>query len=260
MAEVLPSWLHWLDTVPSTNSWALERLDVLQPGDVVYTPRQTAGRGQFDRPWLSPPGVVTASFIWGSIAPARQVGFSLAAGLSVIYGLEDLMPQLQGQLRLKWPNDIWYQQRKVAGILSEGRGERLVVGIGCNLRADFSDRERASLGDPVSLHQLVAGVPEPVALLGAWRRYLGEAVFLVQARGLDPLVPALGARNGLGDRWVSVETGGDRVAGRSIGFDGLGRLLLAIGGESSAADGMVAVATGRVCGWSATPIAGASDA
>ena len=63
LAENNPPWLHWLAQTPSTNSWALAHAAELQHGDVVFTPQQTAGRGQGDRVWYSPPGVLTASFV-----------------------------------------------------------------------------------------------------------------------------------------------------------------------------------------------------
>jgi BirA family transcriptional regulator, biotin operon repressor / biotin---[acetyl-CoA-carboxylase] ligase len=127
-----PAWLHWLDQTPSTNSWSIEHLSQLQHGDVVFTPQQTAGRGQFDRIWHSPPGVLTASFILDGLDPSQQSGLSLAVGLAVIYAIEDLAISCQNCLQLKWPNDIWYDQRKLAGILCEVSKDRLIVGIGCN--------------------------------------------------------------------------------------------------------------------------------
>jgi BirA family transcriptional regulator, biotin operon repressor / biotin---[acetyl-CoA-carboxylase] ligase len=162
--STLPSWLHWLPETPSTNTWAIEHAAQLQHGDVVFTPKQTAGRGQFDRVWQSPPGVLTASFILDEVP---LTGLSLAVGLAVIYAIEDLInsPNI---LQIKWPNDIWHQQQKLAGILCEVHKTRVVVGIGCNLQVDLP----AALSNAISLHQLHALEISELAMLTSIRRYL----------------------------------------------------------------------------------------
>jgi BirA family transcriptional regulator, biotin operon repressor / biotin---[acetyl-CoA-carboxylase] ligase len=233
-----PCWLHWLESVPSTNSWAIEQGAKLHHGDVVFTPHQTAGRGQFDRLWQSPPGVLTASFILDGMKPERQVGFSLAAGLSTIYAIEDLLPALQSQLQLKWPNDLWYQQRKLAGILCEAKGHRLIVGIGCNLQADFSALVPGQVGNPISLHQIdPQGFQEidrklqdyRLELLAKMRQYLLEAASLVRLKGLVPLLPALQHRDGLQGRSLQIESPPHGlITGQGAGIDYLGRLQIAL--------------------------------
>lgn len=257
----MTDWLHWLETVPSTNSWAMEQGSHLSHGDVVFTPRQTAGRGQFDRSWQSPPGVLTTSIILEGLAPAQQVGFSLIAGLCLIYSLEDLLPNLASQLQLKWPNDLWYQQRKLAGILCEAKGDRLIVGIGCNLKADFSGIPTSHIGHRIDLHQIdppgflaLASQPEDyrIALLTKLRRYLLEATALVQAKGLEPLLPALQQRDGLRGRDLTIELPSGSIAGQGAGLDALGRLQILLPEHPGALElacgpaTILAVTTGRV--------------
>jgi BirA family transcriptional regulator, biotin operon repressor / biotin---[acetyl-CoA-carboxylase] ligase len=256
----MADWLHWLETVPSTNSWAMAQGSSLSHGDVVFTPQQTAGRGQFDRTWQSPPGVLTTSIILDGFVPAKQVGFSLVAGLSLIYSLEDLLPSLASQLQLKWPNDLWYRQRKLAGILCEAKGERLIVGIGCNLKADFSALPAGQIGHPIDLHQIdpqgflaISNQPTDyrITLLTKIRRYLLEAAALVQARGLEPLLPALQQRDGLRGKDLQIELPSDSLAqplsriitGQGAGLDTLGRLQILL---PEAPDAVLAIATGRV--------------
>lgn len=225
----VPSWLYWLETCPSTNTWALEHLDKFQNGDGVFTERQTAGRGQQGRTWQAPPGVLTASFVLDS--SGTSTGFSLAAGLAVIYTLEDLLPDLK--LQLKWPNDIWLQQRKLAGILCEERSGRLVVGVGLNCSVNFSETERVQLGDPISLHQVVDRVPETLQLLTAIRSYLRQAISVYAhsesvrpLTGLTRLLPQLNQRHALQGQWVEVQLPQEQVAGDVVGIDASGCLLL----------------------------------
>jgi BirA family transcriptional regulator, biotin operon repressor / biotin---[acetyl-CoA-carboxylase] ligase len=252
----MTDWLHWLETVPSTNSWAIAQGHKLGHGDAVFTPQQTAGRGQFDRAWQSPPGVLTASIILDDLIPAKQVGFSLVAGLSLIYSLEDLLPTLESQLQLKWPNDLWYQQRKLAGILCEAKGTRLIVGIGCNLQADFSALSASQVGNPISLHQIdpegflaISNQPEDyrITLLTKIRRYLLEAAALVQAQGIEPLLPALQKRDGLRGRNLQIELPSGSIAGQGVGIDTLGRLQILLSETPEPRQRRIlAVATGRV--------------
>jgi BirA family biotin operon repressor/biotin-[acetyl-CoA-carboxylase] ligase len=106
---------------------------------------------------------------------------SLVAGLAVIQAVESLLPELQGQCQLKWPNDVIVSDgavnpRKLAGILCEATAShpdqpvRVVVGIGLNYNAVFSDPNLASTA--ISLHQLVSEVPTEMELLTSLRTWL----------------------------------------------------------------------------------------
>ena len=109
------------------------------PGEGVYAclaERQTAGRGRRGRAWqASPYGSVLVSVAWTVTETAGPFGVvSLAAGVAVARALESV--GVAGAV-LKWPNDVLWQARKLAGILIEMRGEagamRVVVGVGINV-------------------------------------------------------------------------------------------------------------------------------
>ncbi|PSB28610.1 biotin--[acetyl-CoA-carboxylase] ligase [Stenomitos frigidus] len=235
----LPVWLHWLDTCPSTNSWAIAHRSSLRHGDVVFTPQQTAGRGQHGRVWQAPPGVLTASFVLESISVAQLPVVSLGAGLSVIYAVEDLLPNLQNTLRLKWSNDVLLDGRKLAGILCEatanGSMGRVIVGIGLNCCVDFEQAGLGAdaIGQALSLHQVVPIVPEALALLERLRHYLLQTAGLLQPKhnanestGLTALLPALRNRDALLGHTIIVETDSEQVAGEAVGISDRGHLLL----------------------------------
>ncbi len=237
-------WLHWLDQTPSTNSWAIEHQHILQHGDVVFTPQQTAGRGQFDRVWHSPPGVLTASFVLDGLDPTKHSGLSLAMGLAVIYAIEDLATGCQNNLQLKWPNDICYYQRKLAGILCEFSQERLIVGIGCNLQVDFVAAGVAGKisGNPLSLHQIHPNTVDPLALLVKLRHYLLEAAGILQHRGLDLLLPAIQNRDALRDQSIAMELPQQTIQGVGAGINILGHLQIRLANQQ-----VQSFAAGRVC-------------
>lgn len=230
-----PDWLHWLETCPSTNTWAIAHTQVLRDGDVVFTPHQTAGRGRQGRTWHSPQGVLTASFILDRVLPAYQPLLSLAAGLAVLYAVEDLLPACQSQLQIKWPNDVLLQGRKLAGILCETAtalpAERVVVGIGLNRCADLKAMAQHPGGSlqPISLHEVVATVPEPLPLLERLRHYLREAVGFLHpkaASNFAALLPALRARDALMGQSILLDLGGEQLLGRAAGISDRGYLQL----------------------------------
>lgn len=238
-----PSWLHWLDTCPSTNTWAHQQAAQLQHGDVVFTRRQTSGRGQHGRTWHAPIGVLTASFVLDNLNSSLLSGMSLAVGLATIYAIEDLVPDCSGILRLKWPNDVWINGCKLAGILCEATSDkaagktRVVVGIGLNRCVDF-DRARLdarAIGNAVSLHSISSAVPDELSLLRRLRHYLLELGDMfsktekpVSKSGLAPLLSELRCRDALFGLSVAIELPSETIAGQAAGIDGYGRLLLSL--------------------------------
>jgi BirA family biotin operon repressor/biotin-[acetyl-CoA-carboxylase] ligase len=107
-----------LASTPSTQDVARG----LPLGSVVVADQQTSGRGRLGRRWDAPPGsALLASFV----LRARPLA-SLAAGVAAAAACGE-------PVRLKWPNDLLIEGRKLAGILVERRDERCVVGIGVNL-------------------------------------------------------------------------------------------------------------------------------
>jgi BirA family transcriptional regulator, biotin operon repressor / biotin---[acetyl-CoA-carboxylase] ligase len=240
--ENLPEWLHWLDHCPSTNTWALAHLSQLEHGAVLFTRKQTAGRGQRGRTWQAPLGVLTFSVVLEKIPLEQLPGLSLVAGLAVIYALEDCMPDIERRLSIKWPNDVLFEGRKLAGILCESvihsatAQGKVVVGIGLNRFVNFTQ----ALSEPqlsrtaISLHEIAAPVPDEFALLQQIRHYLLQTAGLlclqensVQAdSGLMKLLPSLRQRDALLGRSITVELLSERISGEAAGLSDDGFLLL----------------------------------
>lgn len=229
-----PYWLHWVEQCSSTNTWAMDCAAQLQHGDVVFTRGQTAGRGQHGRTWYAPAGVLTASFVLDRLPISQLPGLSLAAGLAVIYAVEDLLPSCLGTLRLKWPNDVLIEQRKLAGILCEttssqlSTSTRVIVGVGLNRCADFGDEK--AVANAVSLHQVSSVVPDELPLLERLRHYLIQVADILtrtsEDSGLAALLPELGRRDALLDRSITIDLAGKTVSGQAAGIDACGRLQL----------------------------------
>lgn len=159
-----------LGEVASTNTY-LDRLDndALQPeGCVVTTCSQSAGRGQRGNSWESEPGKnLTFSYLLRPVGvkPQEQFLLSQAASLAVV----DVLSRYAEGFSVKWPNDIYYHDRKIAGILIEHTlsGEeitRTIVGIGLNVNQTVF---RSDAPNPVSLSQITGDTHDLDSLLKA---------------------------------------------------------------------------------------------
>ena len=250
----VPGWVIQLPTCSSTNTWTLDRLDALAHGACVWTTRQTHGRGRGGAAWYAPPGVLTASFVLDlgatderQVAPTR---LSLAAGLAVAHAVEDVAPAARvAKVAIKWPNDCYLCDRKLAGLLCETRTRAdgslaVVVGVGLNLAPRW-EMDAAALplatgkAAPIGLDE-VGVVPTMPAMLVALRRYLLEACGLLAAGGWERLLPPLRARDWLAGRQVTVQTGAGVVSGIARGLDDQGALRVDAGGRT------IAIASGTI--------------
>ena len=121
----------------STNT-AAERLlaerKIAAPA-VIVTSRQTAGRGRRANQWWSDGGSLCTTFVLPATdnPPPEQIPFRTA--LAVVVALETSMPR--GVLRVKWPNDIYAGDFKLAGILCKRNGDADVIGIGINVTTNL---------------------------------------------------------------------------------------------------------------------------
>lgn len=224
LPEVPPDWLHWLETCDSTNTWAMANSQLLKPGDVVFTRNQSAGRGQHGRVWHSLPGVLTLTFIAPPIPVAHLAGLSLVSGLAVIDAVEMLLPALSGILQLKWVNDVWLYQRKLAGILCEFMQDKAIIGIGLNRAARLN--RVAELRDAISLDEISHEVPDELQLLIMLRQTLLHNIEILIDAGVSAFDKDLARRDGLRGRWIIFRTPIGTLQGTMLGIDALGRLEL----------------------------------
>jgi BirA family biotin operon repressor/biotin-[acetyl-CoA-carboxylase] ligase len=178
-------------------------------GHVIVADAQSAGRGARGRTWVSPAGVdLYVSVLAALPVPLEQLPpLTLAAGLAVADTCDAFLPAAL-RAQVKWPNDVWIDRRKCAGILveSSSQGERslpVVIGIGVNVnRREFPeglDTEPTSLllsrGQPTSRSEVLA------LLLDHLERWVDRFVAL----GPAPIVEALEARLALRNELARVD-------------------------------------------------------
>jgi BirA family biotin operon repressor/biotin-[acetyl-CoA-carboxylase] ligase len=139
-----------LAEVDSTNSWLTERLAHLDPWHTVRARVQTAGRGRLTRSWFS--GGADANLAFSMIVPVAKVdpgAISARVGLALQGALS-----LYAEVKLRWPNDIVVQGRKLAGVLISQNSEnphRVVVGIGVNVNSEDFPREISGTATSLAL-------------------------------------------------------------------------------------------------------------
>jgi len=123
--------------IESTNAHLMKRIPQLRSGHACLAEQQSAGRGRRGRAWVSPFGRnIYLSMYWQfQLSPSELSALALASGVAVVkalrrLGIDDAV--------LKWPNDVWWRGRKLAGILLEMTGEaagpyHVVIGVGVNV-------------------------------------------------------------------------------------------------------------------------------
>ena len=203
---------HWRVT-DSTNERARELAAAGAPhGTLVTADEQTAGRGRQGRAWSAAPrDAVLMSMVLREIRPELP----LAAAVAVCEALPGL------DARIKWPNDVWVEGRKLAGILVEGRPQEgwAVLGIGLNVSTEEFPGELREIATSVRLAageappvETVRRRPPRVALEAARRAHRGRPRRLARARRAPRPGGPLGGRLGhrRGNRRLGGPAGGDR--------------------------------------------------
>jgi BirA family biotin operon repressor/biotin-[acetyl-CoA-carboxylase] ligase len=213
------------DVLGSTNSEALtqSRRGEKDPLWVVAR-EQTAGRGRRGREWISAPGNLYATLLLFDPAPAEPATqLAFVAGLAVYDAIVECARDLDESLAIKWPNDVLYANRKLAGILieSEMAAAKLAVAIGIGVncvrhpaQTSFPATDIAEAGKKVSPESLFHALSHTMMRrLNQWNRGAGFAA--IRADWLK-------CATGLG-REITVRLSGRDLSGQ---FEGIGRLVL----------------------------------
>jgi BirA family biotin operon repressor/biotin-[acetyl-CoA-carboxylase] ligase len=211
--------------VDSTNSRLLDAADGGAVSGTAYVAaEQTEGRGRQGRQWFSPPGgSVSVSLLWQLPDLRAATGMSLATGVAVLRALTDLGVADAG---LKWPNDVMWRDRKLAGILVEARGGKdcaAVIGIGVNTAFP----EKIIVDQPlVDLETILGQAPRLNDVAGAVLNELLLMLPIYQSDGRDDVLEKWKSLDVLRDRRVRVEQDGVLFRGIERGINEHGALLV----------------------------------
>ncbi|ELY4377435.1 bifunctional biotin--[acetyl-CoA-carboxylase] ligase/biotin operon repressor BirA [Cronobacter sakazakii] len=217
-----------LPVIDSTNQYLLERLSELESGDACIAEYQQAGRGRRGRKWFSPFGAnLYLSMYWRlEQGPAAAIGLSLVIGIVMAEVLHELGA---GQVRVKWPNDLYLHDRKLAGILVEltgktGDAAQIVIGAGINLAMRQVESDIVNQGW-INLQEAGIKVDRnelAVRLIEKLRASLRE----FEQEGLAPFLSRWEKLDNFIHRQVKLIIGDREIYGISRGIDNQGALLL----------------------------------
>lgn len=211
--------ITWLDETASTNRYLMELPEEEAPsGLVVATRKQTAGRGQRGNSWEAEPGLnLTFSVVYRPVGveAKRQFAISQGVALAVADIVAGELPEEMGQVKVKWPNDIYVGDRKICGILIENTlagtmVRKSVIGIGLNVnqKAFVSDAP-----NPVSLGQLTGREFDLEALLERLCERLEIRFSQVSSEGLGgEYFRRLWRADGMLHRWRDMADGKEFTA------------------------------------------------
>jgi BirA family transcriptional regulator, biotin operon repressor / biotin---[acetyl-CoA-carboxylase] ligase len=215
-----------LDTVDSTNDRALELVrDGAPAGTVVIAEEQTAGRGRQGRAWSAPRGrALTLSVVVKTTRAALEL-LPLAVPVAVSEACEDAARVAS---RIKWPNDVWIDTRKVAGILIEARPQEgwAVVGIGLNVDTPPEELGPELSGSATSLRIAIDAPVDRDRVLDALLARLASRLADIEASGAQAVLDDYRERDVLMGNRISWEERGATRRGDARGIDERGNLVV----------------------------------
>ncbi|MBV8802400.1 MAG: biotin--[acetyl-CoA-carboxylase] ligase [Gammaproteobacteria bacterium] len=212
------SALDIFDSIPSTNQFLLEQAKTSPSGHFCLAEQQTAGRGRRGRVWDTPlGGNIACSLLWRF--KNNISGLSNAVGVILVnvlrqYGIKE-------GLQLKWPNDVLFAQRKLAGILIEKIGESVIIGIGVNLHLP-----EPKLKERIDVNEIMNKAVARNELVGLLINELLKALPLFQQQGLKGFIKEWRKWDGLTGCKVNVLTPERVFCGIAQGINEKGEFLL----------------------------------
>lgn len=218
-------------TIGSTNQEAKRLAAEGAPeGTIVIAEKQTCGRGRLSRPWFSPEtgGIWFSLILRPEVPPVEAAKFTFLGAVAVTYAIRAVTGLA---VEIKWPNDIYFQGRKLAGILTELNAELdainfIVMGIGINVNIDqtafpadirkTATSLRQEMSQPVSRHILLRNILQQFEVLYDCVKVDGFGSVWEAWRDMNC---TLGAE-------VSVSSPNQQFMGRAVDIDNEGALII----------------------------------
>jgi BirA family biotin operon repressor/biotin-[acetyl-CoA-carboxylase] ligase len=221
------------DELPSTNTYLCEQAKT-KPNtiSICFAEQQTAGKGRLGRRWVSPFAEnIYLSLLWPfNLNKKLQElnGLGLAIAVSVTKALDHY--GLKNNIAVKWPNDVLWKNRKIAGILIELIKKtpniyNAVIGVGLNVNMQELGTEQ--IEQPwCSVAQIVNTVPEKNKLAGLLLNELLKTALEYQQHGLKPFIEKWRQLDLTYGKKISISTQQNKITGTSLGINEQGHFLL----------------------------------
>jgi BirA family biotin operon repressor/biotin-[acetyl-CoA-carboxylase] ligase len=225
--DLKPFRLHWFSRLRSTNDHAaaLRKRGELYAPAVVLTGHQIAGRGRGSNSWWSGAGSLTVTFVFPIDQHLAPYHIPLIAGLAV----RNAAAELTGRedIQLKWPNDLLFKGRKLAGLLCERVEKADLIGIGMNVNAN--PRMPKTLKDHVvALSDIAGGGSDMTSVLAKIAEHVHRMLSHRDEQSFAAVIKEYDHHHALLGRRVVVTGSGEEpaISGTCQGLDDMGRLLL----------------------------------
>ncbi len=222
--------LEVLLNTESTNSYLLDKAsDHMGKRYAVLAEKQESGRGRRGRTWVSPFGKnIYLSLLWSFNGGLSSLeGLSLVIAIAVERALSELGVS---DAKLKWPNDVYLNQKKLAGILLEVSGEysghcQVVIGIGLNVK--LSDYDAESIDQPWAQLSEHLGDVDRNRIASLMITHLISAIEDFDKSGFEPFIEYWTQRDAFLDKEVDLILPNLTRSGVAKGINKKGELLLA---------------------------------
>jgi len=232
----------YFDEISSTNGFMLSHTSELKSGDVCVAEYQSAGRGRRGRTWVSPYGhhLYFSQFWSFPQGMAQAMGLSLVVACSLVEVLKSFGVDNIG---VKWPNDIYLNYKKLAGILIEMSGQadsecQLIIGIGVNMA--MSEDQGKGIDQPWSDLSSLTDMPNKTDLVIALHKQLKRDIQLFEREGLAAFKTRWQQADLFHGKEIRLLMGENHVDGICRGIDEQGAVLL------ETADGIQAYIGGEI--------------
>lgn len=221
--------LEIFETIDSTNTYLLTLAkNVSRSAYVCLAEEQTHGRGRQGKVWFSPKGTnIYCSLLWHFLPTQTDISsLSLAVGVMIIRALQRY--GIHQAIQLKWPNDIYFSDRKLAGILVEGLPSRekkfpVVIGVGLNLQ---SPKENPVAQMSIGLEEIAQCAVSRNQLAGLLIDELLYSLPYYETHGLSAFLDEWREADQLQGQYVVIRTSQYEVTGIALGIDKTGALTV----------------------------------
>lgn len=208
-------------SIDSTNSYLLNLpASEKQSGYVCLAEQQSAGRGRLERVWDSPNAEnIYMSILW-KVPIEKRAGLSLMIAMAIVELLQEI--ELKN-IKVKWPNDVLVNGKKIAGILVEATGEYVVIGIGINVNMLSNENLNQAW---TSIAYEKGTLLDRNKLLAQLLKHLCMGLSEFERIGLDKVFTLWPTVDALKDKTIVIQQGEQNHEGVALGINAAGALLL----------------------------------
>ncbi|MDD5119898.1 MAG: biotin--[acetyl-CoA-carboxylase] ligase [Candidatus Omnitrophica bacterium] len=219
--------IHYFEYLDSTMNMAMQLgMKSVPSGSLVLAESQTKGRGRLGRNWFSPKykGIYLSLILRPAIAPAISPVLTLLAAVSIC---EAVKKMLNLDVQIKWPNDVFINNKKFTGILTEMNAEIdkinfVVIGIGLNVNND----KKSLIAQSASLKESCGRMVNRIALLQELLRRIENNYFLLENKGAGPIIDKWRSFSLTLGKRVKVYCQNKHIEGCAVDIDNDGSLLI----------------------------------